>query len=689
MTQIIEFIPQKDLSTQKNLLRFITLCRDHLTLWADNPNFSWENHSWPVLNRTIRFTNYENKSLHPSKTPVKHQLMHPAFMDFTKSYLRYHHTIKPHTGIGRDMYIFRLIEYVLSQEMEVPNITQFNQRHFEKAVNILRPLSSRQSIASLLVTTLKNIANFFIITSSAHYWNHPYVGIASYDFTNGAYADTNVKTEKLPNQDALLAIADVFARGYTQKLTDVDTMITSITCLLSSIPMRFGETLRLRTDCIKEDTDKNGETQHYINYWTPKIRAFVPKGIPKTMFPYTMIAIERLRDITEEGRKLARHIEDNPTRFYRHKNCPAVPDDQQLTPDQVAMAMGATNKKNCSDMIKRYTGSFSLSGFTLNSLWQLVLAENLRLNPHFPYQEPSNDRSIKPLRMSESLLCFRRFQLGTRSSTSPILLAPFNISYFRMRLEAPTSERKIGLCFFNRHGFHAVKLKSHSLRHLLNRLARSSGISIDTVTIWSSRNSSHQTLNYLNDDPQEGANRGAALLEMQQNQTHQTPITDEEAEFKSQGPFHRSRYGLCRRSWRAGPCNRFADCLNCSELLICKGDRLAAGAVAKDLEHMVRALNGAEEALKNGERAASRWMMVAKPQIERLNQLLNILNDERIPDGSPIALSDKADFSHEQTLADEKAASADVQLLDRKALGIEYGNELLACLDLLRNSDHA
>lgn len=155
MTRIIQFIPKKELTAKKNLLNFITLSRDHLTLWADHPDFSWENNSWPVLNRVIRFTNYDHRILHPSKTPQMHQLMHPAFIEFTKSYLRYHHTIKPHTGIGRDMYIFRLIEHVLNQEMAVPDITQFNQRHFDQAMAILRPLSSRQSIASMLVSTLK------------------------------------------------------------------------------------------------------------------------------------------------------------------------------------------------------------------------------------------------------------------------------------------------------------------------------------------------------------------------------------------------------------------------------------------------------------------------------------------------------------------------------------------------------
>lgn len=99
-------------------------------------------------------------------------------------------------------------------------------------------------------------------------------------------------------------------------------------------------------------------------------------------------------------------------------------------------------------------------------------------------------------------------------------------------------------------------------------------------------------------------------------------------------------------------------------------------------------MDGAKAAVENGERAASRGILVAEPQIERLNQLLNILNDECIPDRRPTKLSGSTDFSHEQTLVEDKAASAGVKLLDRKILGIEYDNELLACLGLLRNSDN-
>lgn len=685
MALVLQFRPKKDLAAKKNLQNLIEVSRERLVLWADQPGFSWDSHRWSTGNRSVRFTNYEHRYLHARKDPERHQLMHPVFMEFAKAYLRYRHTLKPHKNIAREVSALRVLEMALRQDMEIPDITRIDQRHFDHAVAELRSDKRRQYITSELLNILQKLSECFIVTSSAHYWRNPYVGTASYSYANGANADFETKLSKLPDQDALLAIADVFGLGYTQELDDVDTMVTSITCLLLSAPMRIGETVRLRVDCLRDETDKNGKIQHYLKYWTPKIGSFARKAIPATMAPNAVVAVERLKLITEEGRRLARYMEENPVKFYRHEHCPDVYDEQLLTVEQVRQALGFSTRKSCENFIFRHTSRTTLTGFTLNSLWQLVVAEHQQLNPHFPYQEPADSRSRNPLKMSESLMCFRRFQFGIRSNTSPVLLAPYNGAYFRSRLSAAPAAQKKLICFFTRHGYDAIKLKPHSLRHLLNRLARRSGVSIDTITSWSSRSSANQTLTYLNDDPQEAASKGATLLGMQQVQTHKAPITDGEAEIDSQGPFHRSRYGLCRRSWRMGPCNRFADCLNCSELLLCKGDTLAVDAVARDREHLTRTFNAAKAAVDNGERAASRWMQVAEPQIERLTQLLTILGDPDIPDGSPVALTDSTDFSHERVLVEEKAVTAGVRLLDREELGIEYGSELLICLDLLRS----
>ncbi|TEA79018.1 hypothetical protein [Allopusillimonas ginsengisoli] len=269
------------------------------------------------------------------------------------------------------------------------------------------------------------MADYAIVTPSAYYWTHPYMGDRSYSKTRGAFAPQSVKNKKVPDQDALLAIAEVFSRRYLHPLEDIDVLVTSITALLLSAQMRIMETVQFRVDCLARDKDKDGKTQYYLKYWVPKINSFARKPIPETM---AETAIEAIR----------------------------------------------------------------------------------RLNPHFPYQGPVGFAAVPPLKMSESLLCCLRYQFSTEWTTSPILLTPFDPSYYSARLSASTKEngKPCHYCFYTRHGFEPVKLKSHSPRHLLNRLAKQSGISIDVITAWSSRTSSRQTLTYLDNDLGEAADGG-------------------------------------------------------------------------------------------------------------------------------------------------------------------------------------
>lgn len=692
MTNIIQFTARKDLSAQRNLQEFIAMARDHIPTWGDLKGFTWNGASWPTLRSGIRFTNEENARFRGKATPSPEQLLHPAFIEVAKAYLRHRHHTKPYKGVGREMSALRALEYVLRQDMGVPDITKVSERHFEQAVGVLGRHKAVAIIAGELLGILKRLADYAIVTSSAHCWNHHYYGDNSYASTNGSLAPQHVKDKKVPDQDALLAIAEVFSRGYHQPLEDVDVLVTSITALFLCAPTRIMETVRFRTDCLGSDQDKNGKTQHYLKYWVPKINSFARKPIPETMAETAIEAIRRLTEMTQEGRRLARYMETHPTKFYRHVNCPNVPNNHVLTREQVVQALGFANIGSTESFVKKWTGSHEMTGHTLDSLWQIVLKVHQQLNPHFPYQERAVKGEVPPLKMSEVLLCCLRGQFATGFVTIPVLLTPFSRDYYAARLNAPVERRKHSknygkpknCCFYTRHGFEPIKLKSHSARHLLNRLAKQSGVSIDVITAWSSRSSTRQTLTYLDNDQGEAAAAAAALMGYKVEQSTKAPVTSEEAETYGQGPIHRSRYGLCLRSWRVGPCNKFADCLNCSEVLICKGDRFAADVIAAERAELAKTYYAAEDAVGSGERSATRWMKVSGPQIKKLDALLSILNDSQVPDGSPITITG-TDFSHEQTLINGKAKEAGVNLLDRTTLAIEYGDDLLACLDELRS----
>lgn len=685
MNKIVEFTPRRDLSARHNLDAFIEMARDHIPTWGDLEGFTWGGARWPTNNSAIRFTNEENAKLHPSRTPSPEQLLHPEFIEVAKAYIRHRYHIKPHAHPGCDMQALRTLEYILREDMGTPDITKVSQRHFDRAVIRMGRHKDAGRLSALLLSILKTLADYAIVTPSAHYWTHPYVGDLSYHHIYGSKAPQHVKDQKAPNQDALLAIGEVFSRGYHETLQDIDVLVTSITALLLSAPMRIMETVRFRTDLLAADKDKDGNFQYYLKYWVPKINSFARKPIPGTMSETAIEAVRRLTEMTNEGRRLARYMETNPSKFYRHPHCPDVPDDQILTSEEIRQALGFTSSSTVTSYLKKRTGSYAKTGYTLNSLWQIVLKDHLESNPHFPYQVPIQKGAPAPLKMSESLLCCLRYQFSTDWATSPVLLAPFNQNYYSTRLASRKKKTGKGhyYCFYTRHGFEGLKLKSHSLRHFLNRLAKQSGISVDVITAWSSRSSNQQTRTYLNNDQGEAATTATSMMGYAIENHTESPVTSDEAEVYGLGPIHRSRYGLCLRSWRIGPCNKFADCLNCSEVLICKGDRFATDVISQEREQLIKTYQAAQGAIMRGERSATRWVNVTGTQIEKMDKLLAILNDPQIPTGSPITITG-TDFSHEQTLLKEKAQELGVTLLDRSTLAIEYGADLLACLDELR-----
>lgn len=695
--KLVSFNPNPELSPKTNLKKFIAYCRDELTLWADtsapsdnvkdarSAPFNWESSTWPNGHSAgrIRFVNQASTGLHWSVEPAPDQLIHPAMVDVVKAYLRYRHTLKPHANASREVQAFRALEQALVEDMQTPDITQLHEGHFRRAGELLEGYSARQYIIVSMLQVLELLSEMLIVPAEVVHWQNPYLGARSYTNLRGSNAPAAVKLAKAADQDAFFSIADVFSRPLSQ-LDDSDIMVTSVTALLLSAPMRIGETLRWRADCLRTDKDKNGEEQRYLAYYVPKTKSYVRKAVPTTMGEVAQEAVDRLLKISEEPRRLALYMESNPQKFYRHANCPAVPDDQVLTPKQVSEALGFANTNSCEEFLKKYTGNYSLTGFTLDSLWQIVLAEHHKQNPHFPYQEkPAN--GLKPLKMSESLMCFQRLQFGVRVGKSPVLLAPFNPDHYRKRLDGavkPNRSNQRPMCFFTKHGFDPVRLNPHSLRHFVNRLAKQGGMSIEAITEWSTRASVQQSRTYLHETPEQIRDRAATLHGHKQEQQHLIPVTEVEAESYGAGPYHRSRYGICRRSWRAGPCIKFADCTNCSELLACKGDKIALEAIKGDLLHMNRTREAAERAVAAGERSGGLWLAKAEPQMARLIELVNIMENPDIPDGSPIQVKG-TDFSHESVLVAEKAEEAGVMLLDKEQLAIEYGQDLLDCLDML------
>jgi len=389
--------------------------------------------------------------------------------------------------------------------------------------------------------------------------------------------------------------------------------------------------------------------------------------------------------ITDQSRKLAKHYERDSKTFYRHKNCPNVSDDQFLTREQVAQALGFLSSKGAEEFIKNETGSYRLKGWTLTSLWNdVVLPKHKKNLPYFPFQiTPEDCRGGRPPKMSDSLMCFRYRQLATHDFTSPVLLAAFNPSYYRHRIEAKIHKRgnkEVSMSIFLKHGYGNLCLRSHQLRHFLNTLAQESGVGIAEITQWSTRASQSQTRTYMHQDPQRKANQ-IAEAQIGKKELPLEPVTENEYNLIPTGPVITTRYGICTHDYSYTPCEKHADCLNCSELLICKGHKRTLTAIKKEYDQLTDNLLDAKATIDKGKLVADRWYVSHKKKHERLTQLLQILTDPSISDGSPIQLVGN-DFSHHKRIVDKKAHGKIP--VKEQPRGIEYSDEVLECLALLQ-----
>jgi hypothetical protein len=680
MTNIIQFKPQAELSAAENLKVFVSFAKDQIKIWSSYDKFDWDSTKWPTHDGGIRFHNYKGRNCHSKELPIELTLTFP-FINFAKAYIRHTQNINPSKTVRRTISALMLLERALIELDGKADITKASERHFDKAAEILsNTYKDKSAIGSNLEKIAHNISTWHITTAGTRFWRHPFIGSNSYDYGSGE------KKTKLPNDDALLALAEVFANGYKSQQDDLDIYVTCQTCILLSAPQRIGESVWYKINLFQVEKDSQGSDQLFFAYWSPKNRKYVRKEVPKTMSEHAKEAVRRLKKITDEGRELAKHYESEPTRFYRHKNCPDVPEDQILTPKQVVQAVGLASKKAVEYFIEREVGNQRLTGWTLNSLWKgIVIPKHKRNLPHFPFQiAPEDYQDGKPPKMSESLMCFRYRQISNSFTTSPILLSSFYPNrynyYISPKIAKTRTEKRLSSNFFLKHGYAGLSLKSHQLRHFLNTLAQESGVGIEEITQWSTRASQAQTRTYMHQDPKRKASK-IAQKQIQVNEQPSTPVTEKEYNVLAKGPIITTMYGICTHDYTFTPCEKHADCLNCSELLICKGHQRTMTAIQKEYEQLTENLIAANAEVDGGRKVANRWYLSHKKKHERLKQLLKILSDPSVSDGSPVQLVGD-DFSHQKRILAKKTQTK--FHAEERPTGIEYSDEILECLKLLQ-----
>lgn len=633
MAEILFFVPKVERDARQNLADFIELCRDRLTVFGED--LDWYSNAWPkVGNFTVKGA--------PARGYSANQFLNAEILPFAKSYVRYQQGIKP-TKLINELKALRCIEPALLSVKGVADITLVDTTVMDVAGSFAREYQATGYQAGMALERLVKFLNESKIVPKRVEWINPISKPKEIDRTD---SETKKKrAEKIPTDFQLGAMAEMFANDPQHPR---DRFTTSIFALLMSAPSRITEVQGLPLNVFHREKDRKGIERLGLRFFAGKGYAWDIKYVPDYIEDITEDAVRRLTELSAEGRALARWYETNPSKFYRHDECPNVPEDAPLTDSQVCLALGL-NVDSGRAGIDIYFKKYPLYKQHRKNKEPLTLAFlNEYCHSILPKKFPWLDAERR-LKYSDALCCYRAHEFRLDLTTSRIKLWAPGKSVFTTDLNfIPGQERSI----WNRNGYlnpdgSEVTMASHQVRHLLNTAAQRGKLGQLDISRWSGRANHHQNsvYNHMTEEEYVKISENALPEGVLEKVHANVPVTLADLEAVGDAIAHVTIYGFCVHDYSMMPCQKHMDCLNCTEHACVKGDveKLERLKMQRHLTQVQ--LDKAKVADVSGYFGADRWSQHQLKTLERLDQLIEIMEKPEVRDGSVIMLNNDQEYS--------------------------------------------
>jgi hypothetical protein len=669
MAEIFHFKPKAQLDAKENLKLFIEQCKTKLTVFG--ADLDWNKWHWPKAGKFSKLGTHSRSTNEADK-------LDDELIDFAKAYFRYQQGHNE-TDVKHELNALRAIEKALLENGRVASILNLNIDILDQAAQIIRDHFKHPKTKYDAGRALEDLAQFVyennLTTQNVGHWKKPF-SRGNNDRRHTGLKAKQEREKKLPSEEALDALAEIFANNPNDPK---DIFTSSTFALLMCAPSRITEVLELPVDCEIEQLDSKGKLRYGWRFYSGKGYEGDIKWVPKEMVDVAKEAISRIKRLTEESRKLAHWIEANPGKFYRHENCPAVSDTKLLTMKEACQALGMANQTRmlCQTSLNNCGLEKKDGVHSLDSLWKYVMSRQPNDFPWF-----SKEKGIK---YSNALFCMTRNLIGSQRGTSPVILWKPTHNVFNNDLSPRESTGPEHQSIFDRHGYRKqngerIKLTSHQARHLLDTIAERGGLSKFEIAKWSGRADVKQNrvYNHMSEYEMvamaEQLDTSLTLFGPAGEVGKHIPITIQEFNTLEKGALHVTEFGVCVHDFIISPCEKYRDCLNCSEQVCIKGETEKLSRIKKRFKEVQEQYIAAEKAMQEGFAGADRWYEYHKNTLTRLNELVSILENPEIEDGALIKLKNDKAFSPLRRAVESKLASTkkikkeETQLLEDMAL---------------------
>ena len=684
MDNLLYFPSDKIQSPYLEIKRFIDFVKQLSEL---NEDIRFEDHYWKGEVHFVK-TGISSKDRSPEN------ILHHSILEFAKAYVKYqriNHKLKTQDAV----LAIRVIEQICLVKYGEVDLTKLVIADFDLAAENAKE-NYKEGSAYHVGRQLKILLDFLrkLKIVALPEWKNKIKKPPEKSIVLDEQSE-EYRTSKLPDEEAIFTIADIFSHKDSE-LSNRDIFVSSAVGLLLSAPERASELFFLKVNCIHEEEDQmpskinlglvvddsNVKEVFGIRWYAQKNYGYDIKYIPSVMIPTAKRAIARLIKMSEKPRHLA-YLLETSDKFPRHELCPDVPDHQLLNRSEVLLAMGFDlssyeDSKTANDsgiaFLRTRGIPISDNSVCLNDL-NIVLRN--RLPKGFPYVPFKTGNGVK-VKWSEALFCSFVNQFHSNKLTIFSELWMPHIDTLNEDL-SPTKKKLRGKdelsnvqSIFQRWGYGDYSITTHQFRHLLNTIANTNGMDSLLLAKWSGRADMKQNRVYDHTTVQD---RNLGLIEMQKNEvgtvktdsayTFQiaTPRTLQELNTRTTLSMHTTEFGLCTHSYIDEPCLKYRNCLNCTEHVCTKGDEEKKKRLQDRLRKEKILWVKDKEAVSKNVTGATVWLEMRELTIKRCEQMITLLDDPNIPDGTPLSLPSSEDVTH-LDLAYQKAGRKRIPVIE-------------------------
>lgn len=647
MAKIFKFTPGSDTNAKANVQEFIARCRADLDVFG--PEVDWDSNFWTgevgFIKAGINARRAEAESL-----------LSPDIIPFAKAYVAYQKAHYPRArATSFSIIAIRCIEPALMKVKHIADISLLDPVVLDQAVVVAGeyyPCSGNQASSEL-----NRLVSFLLehkMVDRPFQWKCSIPGPKGRGRTDRE--GKKASQDKMPPEHVLHYMAELFSNN---PQNPADKYVVSLFALLMCAPSRISEVHDLPLDCLCPEKDRNGSPQLGLRFYSAK--GFGPniKWVPTVFKEVAEKAVERLTELTNEGRSIAKWYEENPGEFYRHSNCPQVDSNAALTLTQVCDAVGIeygghaytarSILKNLANPIASFLhkNNIGIDNVTLADLNQYARS---RLPKDFPWK----NKSLQ-LKWSESLFCMRLNELHLQRGVSPIIIWGPGSSSISSALSITSGTREMQTVW-DRNGYKnpdgsRVSMTTHQVRHFLNTTAQRGDLGQFDIARWSGRAnvSQNNTYNHMTDEEHlEKIDSFPALKALAgplEKITANAPVTLADLGAIGDVMAHVTEFGFCVHDYSMLPCQKHRDCLNCAEQVCVKGDEEKLARLRLQRDAIALQLTQAEQALGEGYYGADRWTVHQKQTLDRADQLIALLQSDDVAQGAIVRLRSDQEFS--------------------------------------------